>query len=443
MPFPLLVLIKHSDLLWYKFKALVASAIWHIGQVVGGRAGMRLAHELGIPVSRDQIIRHLRQTEIATTQSVRILGIDDWAKKRGQRYGTILVDLETRRVVDLLPDRDADTVANWLRQHPTVEIVTRDRATEYAKGVAVGAPQARQVADRWHLLKNLTEMTQRALRDEWAQIRKMQAVTQVQTKPFPRSSGDEIQKALNRACRLKRYESVQYLKHKGLSQRRIARLLGFSRGMVRTFYNAAEFPGRQLVSRRSQLDPYLPYLKRRMSTHQVTAKQLWQEILKQGYTGSYRQVSKWVTGYNKEQARTKTRTPPRQLPGRDTCLRLLTSQPETLNEDDSYILGVLRQIPRLEQLYNIVQDFATMIRHRNEHPFDEWLKMCEASSIQACQRFAKSLSQDYDAVHAALSTDWSNGQTEGQIHRLKLLKRQMYGRANLDLLRIRLCYKLR
>ncbi len=115
---------------------------------------------------------------------VRILGIDDWAKKRGQSYGTILVDLENRRVIDLLPDRESETVARWLQQHPTVEVVTRDRSTEYATGITAGAPQARQVADRWHLLKNLTEMTQRALRDEWAQIRNSQPVAQAQVTPL-------------------------------------------------------------------------------------------------------------------------------------------------------------------------------------------------------------------------------------------------------------------
>lgn len=178
-----------------------------------------------------------------------------------------------------------------------------------------------------------------------------------------------------------------------------------------------------------------------MRTRQVTVKQLWQELIEQGYTGNYSQVSKWVTGYNRQQARTNTTVPPDRLPGRDICLRLLTSQPGSLNNDDVYRLSVLRQIPILQQLNDLVQDFASMIQQRNAQPFDDWLKTCEASSIRACQLFAQSLTQDYKAVRAALSTDWSNGQTEGQIHRLKLLKRQMYGRANLDLLRIRVCYK--
>lgn len=216
----------------------VESVLWHVGQAVGGRLGARLSHQLRIPTSRHQIIRHLRRVDAANTKPVHILGIDDWAKKRGQTDGTILVDLETHCVIDLLPDRDTDTVSKWLQQHPSIEIVTRDRSIEYANGITLGAPQARQIADRWHLLKNLTEMTQRALRDEWVQIRKSQPIAQVQTSAFPRSSGDHTQKELNREQRLKQYAMIQYLKHKGFSQHRIAHLLGLSRGMVRTFYNA-------------------------------------------------------------------------------------------------------------------------------------------------------------------------------------------------------------
>ena len=154
-----------------RYTRRLAEIIWHVGQVVGGRPGSRFAHKLRIPVSRHSIFRMLRHLYTTVTNPVRILGVDDWAKKRGQTYGTILVDLEDHRVVDLLPDREAQTIADWLRQHPTVEIATRDRSTEYANGITSGAPQALQVADRWHLLKNLTEMAQRALRDKWTQVR--------------------------------------------------------------------------------------------------------------------------------------------------------------------------------------------------------------------------------------------------------------------------------
>ncbi|QPC81673.1 ISL3 family transposase [Phototrophicus methaneseepsis] len=308
-----------------RYTKRLAEIIWHVGQVVGGRPGSQFAHKLRIQVSRHSILRMLRHLYTSVTKPVRILGVDDWAKKRGQTYGTILVDLEDHRVIDLLPDREAQTLANWLHQHPTVAIVTRDRSTEYAIGITAGAPQALQVADRWHLLKNLTEMAQRALRDEWTQVRAAKTVPSAQRAPLPRAFGDETTKQLSREHRLKQYGIIQHLKHKGYGQRRIARLLGFSRGKVRSFYETDEFPERKTVSRPSQLDPYLNYLNTQMSTRKVTAKQLWQEIVEQGYPGSYGQVSKWVTGYNKQRPRVEVALSTAHLPGRDTCLRLLVA----------------------------------------------------------------------------------------------------------------------
>jgi len=348
-----------------RYTKRLAEVIWHVGQIIGGRPGSRLAHKLQIPVSRHRILRLLRRLYTAVTKPVRILGIDDWARKRGQTYGTILVDLEDHRFVDLLPNRDAETVANWLQHHPTIEVVARDRSTEYANGIASGAPQAQQIADRWHLLKNLTEMAQRALREAWTQVGAAQPAPDAQRSPLPRASGDETARQLSCERRLKQYGVIQQLKHKGYGQRRIARLLGLSRGTVRRFYNADEFPERKTVSRSSQLDAYLDYLNTQMSTRKVTAKQLWREIIEQGYTGSYSQVSRWVTGFNRQQPRTRIALPTGRLPGRDTCLQLLIAKPESLTDDELYLLGVLRRIPVLDQLYTLVQDFVCMIRQRD------------------------------------------------------------------------------
>lgn len=129
--------------------------------------------------------------------------------------------------------------------------------------------------------------------------------------------------------------------------------MGLSRGLVRNFYNATEFPERKAIFRASKLDPYLNYLNSQMEIHQLTAKQLWKELIKRGYTGNYSQVSKWATGYNRHQARTIATVPNDHLPGRDTCFRLLTTQPESLSDDDTYMLSVLRQIPILKQLHDL------------------------------------------------------------------------------------------
>ena len=122
-----------------------------------GEAGARLSNQFGVPTSPDSLLRLVREVESPVQPLAKIIGIDDWAYKRRLRYGTLICDLETRRPVDLLPDRSVQTVCTWLEQHPEVEVISRDRWSEYATAAQKGAPQAIQVADRWHLLQNLVE----------------------------------------------------------------------------------------------------------------------------------------------------------------------------------------------------------------------------------------------------------------------------------------------
>lgn len=165
-----------------------------VAVALGGEAGARLLPRLAVPTSADTLLRLIRQRPLPTTATPTALGVDDWSFKRGRTYGTILVDLETRRAVDLLPDRRADSLAAWLRpRRRWIKVVARDRSTEFARGVELGAPRAVQVADRWHLLQNVREMLTRWLFGVYAQLRGLPAVVAacpprrgVRTRAFPR-----------------------------------------------------------------------------------------------------------------------------------------------------------------------------------------------------------------------------------------------------------------
>ena len=423
-------------------------SLWHIGYALGGQPGSRLAHQLRMPVCGDTLLRILRAHQPPASPPPHIIGIDDWAKRKGQRYGTIIVDLERRSVIDLLPDRESETVAEWLTQRSTVEIVARDRSTQYAQGIHQGAPQATQVADRWHLLKNLWDVVERCLTTLKSGPRSTDHTPQLtETHPrerFPRSASEEAHRQAKREYHIQQYHQVHYFHEQGHSTRRIARLLGISRGTVLRYLAVDTPPTGQTRYVPSLLDPFLPYLKQRVAQGCTNTRQLWQEIREQGYSGSSRQVDKWLRLQRRKRAAdTGDQADPQPVtndvwPTPRTSTQLLLVAPDQLNPADSYLLSVLTRDVRLNALYEHAQQFIAMLQRRDAQLFDDWIRIGRGMALRPYRHFVQSIEQDRDAVQAAIVLPWSNGQTEGQIHRLKLLKRQMYGRAKLDLLRIRL-----
>jgi len=318
------VLVKHA-----RRTPRLGAVLWHIGQVTGGNAGARLTHHLHMPASRCTLLRILRQHGLPDRDPACVIGIDDWAKRKGQRYGTIVVDLERHRVVDLLEDREFETLAAWLRAQPQVHTVARDRSMQYAQGITHGEPQAVQVVDRWHLLKNLSETVERVLQDLLPKMKRQMQVSGYDNAPrekFPRVAMDEERQIASRAQRLREYTLVQYLRRQGHGERRIARVLGMSRGKVHAFYHAETFPERKSHYVPSNLDPYLPYLEQRVSEGCLNAQQLWRELREHGYPGSSSQVSKWMTKRRRSIHEAQIRTTPvaaLALPNMRTCVQLL------------------------------------------------------------------------------------------------------------------------
>jgi transposase len=216
-------------------------ALQLIGFALGGEAGARLSSRLGMTVSGDTLLRRVRQLTAADPPAPRVLGVDDWAWKRGHRYGTILVDLERHRVVDLLPDREVVSLERWLEAHPGMEVISRDRSSAYAEGATKGAPKAVQVADRWHLLKNLGEALERILQSQHQHLQQAAQTAAVQTavavpetpaphEATPKSlSPAQHQKHRSRERRLARYEQVKTLHQQGWSQRAIGLQTGLER----------------------------------------------------------------------------------------------------------------------------------------------------------------------------------------------------------------------
>ena len=453
-----------------------------LGLEIGGEPGARLARRQGMPVSADTLLRLARCTSPTPDSTPRHLGIDDFALCKGQVYGTIFVDLDTHRPVDLQPERSAQVVEQWLKTHPGVEVITRDRSNEYADGASRGAPDAVQVADRFHLLQNVREMVQRVLERHQGALQAATNVPAPEESPPPAPAGDqhdtepEVREAVSirarssplghqeppgaesRSRRQVQYEQVRELRAQGLSYRVIAAKLHLSRHTVRRYGVADAFPER--ATRRSQaskLDPFTPYLEQRLAAGADNALQLWRDLRNQhGYTGSRALVSRWVARHRQlipaqEQAEpTKRRrgrpaqpvptapsAPQRRLSARKAAW-LLICRPEAVTEDDQRMIDRLcAHTPVVATAHQMAQAWIAMVRERHAPDLDDWLARAHASGIPELETFAAGITRDKPAVVAALSLPYSNGQVEGQVNRLKLIKRMAYGRANFDLLRQR------
>lgn len=369
----------------------------------------RIVKHLHIPISGDTILRILRNAGVPERPCPRVLGVDDWALKRGQLYGTILVDLETHQPVDLLPGRSADILKAWLERHQEVQIISRDRSKEYKAAIDTALPDAIQIVDRWHLHLNLRERIEKSL---------------AQKNPEPqKSDGRSI------SHRQKWFDYVRYLHARGYSTRVIARVLGMNRNTVIKYIHADRLPDWQKgMPRKSKLDRYDHYLRKRWREGCRSASTLWRELKDMGYQGQLKSVRRYLHRYRQNRGRA-----PRQTAW------LFMTDPEQLSQDDTAYLSLIRsRSDRLNTVYILSQAFIQMLSERDGKDFDQWLQSAEHSGVRAFEYFALGLRQDYQAVKAALHYEWSNGQSEGQVTRLKLIKRQMYGRANFDLLRIRI-----
>jgi transposase len=422
-----------------------------IGLACGGEPGARLANRLGMTVSGDSLLKFVRSSNLPTHPAVQVIGVDDWAYRRGQRYGTLICNLETHRPIDLLPDRAAESFEAWLLLHPGIKVVARDRGDFYARGADSGAPQAIQVADRWHLLRNISDVLRRLVDRHPRQLAEAWkpavsgANTSVVAAQLPESPPAATQaiRFYRDARRRALYDQVHLLSQQGKSQREIARELEMDRETVQRYLRASSYPERPRPCRRTPIDPYRAMLWERWRAGCRNAAELYRELVAAGFTGSYYMVGRCLRQWRQDPALAGAPSSPTQPPMRRPSGRrvawLLTRNSAELSADESTMIErLLVACPEIAAARKLAAQFVEMVRNRQAEALDPWMAEATASaSPKDLQGFARGLQADLAAVRAALELPWSNGQTEGHIHRLKALKRQMYGRAGFDLLRIR------
>jgi transposase len=415
------------------------SLLEQIGLALGGRPASRHCTRSAIPTSRTTLLRMVRGlAERPITASPRVLGVDEFAFRKGRRYGTILVDAAAHRVVDLLEDPSADALVDWLGKHPGTEVICRDRDGVYASAARRGAPEALQVADRWHLVHNLADALERFAVRVLASVRKelkAEAIVDAaphSEQPLPASPGRLM------ARTEQRHAEILELMAQGLTISAISRRLKLERKTVRRFATAelaADLLGAGQGRRGTALDPYLPYLAKRWQEGQHVAAYLFDEVKKKGYRGSKRTVRRQLAGW-----RTVEPPPPAHvmLPGPRTLAWLLLRRPSDLDREEDVLLKQLyERSTELASARQLSQHFLRLVRERRGRELEEWIAAVLTTGPPELRGFSRNLQHDWNAVRAGLTERWSSGPVEGNVNKLKVAKRQMYGRARFDLLRKR------
>ena len=416
-----------------------------LGTELGGNRGSNISEYAGIPVSPSTMLRIIRKIEVNPPLSTSgIIGIDDWAFKKGRNYGTVIVDLDQQKIIDLLPNRESTTLAEWLKKYPEITIVSRDRYGPYATGIQTGAPQAKQIADRFHLVKNLTEATKKVLQSNGKILKEaIHLYNDIVNKKQPSVENKELIEKDFTANHLNidkqnKLEKVKELIEKNLSIQQISKVLQISRGTVRRYANLETYQLKREIKNYTNLDKYLIFIQHD-SNKNKTYKQLYEAIVQTGFNGKYSQFCHRMNqnGIMNRQDANKINSPGIIKTWSTSRLSLLfykEPKKEDGREDFEFLNLLFSHFPEMNQLSQFVKEFKNLFQTKQDGKLKNWIKRVSETNC-GLNNFAKNIEKDYEAINNAVIPRYSNGQVEGQVNRIKNIKRMMYGRASFELLR--------
>ncbi|MGW0885701.1 ISL3 family transposase [Streptomyces sp. NPDC002671] len=405
---------------------------------LAGRAGARMAAVLAVAVSRVTLISMLMALPDppATTsaRSPRVLGVDDFAFRKGKTYGTVLVDVDASTVIDLLPDPSSDTLIAWLAEHPGAEVICRDRDSSYSRAATTACPDAVQIADRWHLLQSLSRAVEQVCHQHRGCLKKHAERGRDQPVQIPLL--DALPPTLIVQRVLDRHEEINRMVAAGYPISEIARRLGLDRKTVRHYRDTdldtllASARDRRSVP----LDRFKPFLQAEFAAGRTSGTELLQHLREQGYRGGYSTLTRYL-----RTVRAGTAPPaPAEIPSPRRITGWIMQDRENLSSRSAEGLEEVRMAcPDITAACDFAHAFTDLLRHGRGFLLEDWIRQAERTAPPSIKSFARFLRQDLDAVLAGLTMDYSSGRVEGHINRLKTLKRQMFNRAGLPLLRKR------
>ncbi|WKK25068.1 ISL3 family transposase [Streptomyces olivoreticuli] len=412
--------------------------LYAVAVELGGRPGARLCRKVQMKAGRTLLLG-LLQAPPVPARAPRVLGVDDFALRRRTRYATVLVDVEASRVVDVLSDRTAEVLADWLAQHPGAEVICRDRASAYSKAIRQAAPHALEVADRWHLLQNLSNALEKTCHQHRSCLRKHAEQEARPSPPKIEPLQDLPRTAMVERTR-HRYEDIHRLLDEGRTVNGIARDLDLD---PRTVDKYKKTPLDDLLASAANrrpntgISPFKPYLHLRLGQlgNKAVGAHLHRELRERGFRGHVRTVERYLARFSIGEAET-VHAP---MPSPSTVAAWVTRHRELLTEEEEdQLLRVRLACPDITRACDLTWAFLDITRNLRGTLLLEWIHQAVQDAPKPMRGFANGLLQDLDAVTAGLTLPWSSGIVEGHVNRIKTLKRAMYGRASFKLLRTRI-----
>lgn len=423
----------------------LVKALQALGVTTNGVDAARIASSLGMPTTAKTIIRRVLQLPLPSEGKVVKVGIDEWAWKKGRRYGTILVDLEKRRVVQLLAERSVETSTAWLRTHPEIELVSRDRGKIFREAATDGAPQANQIVDRFHLQKNFAEALEKFFRKQERALKKATQGSTGKTRPAKKTAVPEKvaqERQMRHRQQVKLYKRIWKLYRQGCRKEQIAQLVGVSSSKVyRVLEQETPPPPRRRSRSSSIVDPYLSYLTSRWNQGCHNVAKLYEEIVTQGYTGTQRTLQMRLRPFRQNVARPVSKQtviwdkPPSP---RGVALMIVRPAQNRTREQAAYLDQLVQSDKTIAVAFKLAQDFGYLLRkHEERTHLEQWKAAVQVSGIAELIAFVDGLADDAEAVANGCSLAWSNGVVEGFVNKVKWIKRSSYGQAGFALLQRR------
>lgn len=423
-----------------------------IGLELGGNLAQRIGSLSFVKISASTILRLIIKCPIQAAEFPKIIGVDDWAFKKRFNYGTIIVDLEKNKVIELLPDREAKTLTKWLKEHPSIEMVSRDRSSTYASAITEANKEITQIADRWHILNNLTEGFEQFLNTQRQSIKEvaveLKSEQEVDFKDTPSPVVEFEQSAELRPIKpshrqipskyLDNFLKTKQLQDEGHSKRKIAKLLKMSRHTINRYWDRTEFLPK-VNHKKSNILDHEEYLIKRWNEGEQSVKNLYAEIQEKGFKYNIKAVYDLMKGYPK----TIVDSTPEIVKVKYYSSKQLSIWLGTFRKDwtddvpKEYLTKLIDGNSSIRKVRNAVLNFRRFMKDKTGEKLMPWCKNILDDKNEHIKSFAKGVLNDYKAVYQGFESNWSNGPVEGQVNRLKTIKRQMYGRAGFELLRKR------